>query len=219
MSPRPYRMVSRQASAERTRARVLRVARTLLTSGREPGGLTLDRVAKRAGVARMTVYHQFGSRRGLLEAVFDSFAEGGDLPGQMAAAFREPDPLAALDRLVSAFARFWSGGRRAIRRVHALAVLDPELGRAVEARNARRREAIAVLVERVARRYGKPVPGERAEVEKVLQVLTSFEIFDALAGPGGALEEYVPSVQRLARAVLGVRAGLRRRSLERRNDL
>lgn len=206
MTPRPYRMISRQESADRTRGRVLRAARALLTGRGGSGRFSLDAVALRAGVTRMTVYDQFGSRRGLLEAVFDSFAEGGRLPELLPAAFRRPDPLEALDRLVAAFAGFWSSGRRAIRRVHALAVLDPELGRAVEARNARRREAIAVLVERVSRRYGKPVPRERAEVEKLLHVLTSFETFDALAGAKGELEDWVPAVQRLARAVLGVRA-------------
>src|SRR2546430_11163673 len=82
MSPRPYRLGRRQPAAQRTRARVLRAARELLTAraGAEP--FSVDAVARRAGVARMTVYHQFGSRRGLLEALFDSFAVGGELPAR-----------------------------------------------------------------------------------------------------------------------------------------
>jgi AcrR family transcriptional regulator len=39
----------------------------------------LESVAKAAGVTRLTVYNQFGSRRGPLEAVFDHFAERGRL--------------------------------------------------------------------------------------------------------------------------------------------
>src|SRR5207245_1460576 len=68
MSPRPYRLGRRQPAAQRTRARVLRAARELLTAraGAEP--FSVDAVARRAGVARMTVYHQFGSRRGSLAA-------------------------------------------------------------------------------------------------------------------------------------------------------
>src|SRR2546427_12681953 len=86
MSPRPYRLGRRQPAAQRTRARVLRAARELLTAraGAEP--FSVDAVARRAGVARMTVYHRFGSRRGLVEGLFDSFAAGGELPGGLAAA-------------------------------------------------------------------------------------------------------------------------------------
>src|SRR5947209_1545880 len=64
MSPRPYRLGRRKPAAQRTRARVLRAARELLTAraGAEP--FSVEAVARRARVARMTVYHQFGSRRG-----------------------------------------------------------------------------------------------------------------------------------------------------------
>ena len=73
MSPRPYRLGRRRPAAERTRARVLRAARALLTAraGAEP--FSVEAVARRAGVARMTVYHQFGSRRGLQH--YQEFAE------------------------------------------------------------------------------------------------------------------------------------------------
>src|SRR2546430_780514 len=160
MSPRPYRLGRRRPAAQRTRARVLRAARELLTAraGAEP--FSVDAVARRAGVARMTVYHQFGSRRGLLEALFDSFAAGGELPAHLAAAFQRPDPLDSLADVVAAFARFWDAGRLWIRRVRALGVLDPELGDAVEARHARRREVVRVVVERLGQRYGRPAaPG------------------------------------------------------------
>src|SRR6266480_3474396 len=180
MSPRPYRLGRRRPAAERTRARVLRAARALLTAraGAEP--FSLEAVARRAGVARMTVYHQFGSRRGLLEALFDSFAA-----------------------VVVAFARFWDAGRPWIRRVRALGVLDPELGDAVEARNARRREVVRVLVERLGRRYGRPALAERAQAEELLYTLTSFETFDMLAGPKRKLPEVAGEVLFLARAAVG----------------
>src|SRR5881296_2997728 len=145
MSPRPYRLGRRKPAADRTRARVLRAARELLAARAGAQPFSVDAVARRAGVARMTVYHQFGSRRGLLEALFDSFAAGGELPGHLAAAFP----------------RFWDAGRLWIRRVRALGVLDPELGDAVEARNARRREVVRVVVERLGQRYGRPAPEGR----------------------------------------------------------
>src|SRR5207302_8810095 len=141
MSPRPYRLGRRQPAAQRTRARVLRAARELLTAraGAEP--FSVDAVARRAGVARMTVYHQFGSRRGLLEALFDSFAAGGELPAHLAAAFQRPAPLESLGDVVAAFARLGEAGRPWIRPVSAPAHWGPGLATAADARPARPRAA------------------------------------------------------------------------------
>jgi Transcriptional regulator len=143
MTPRPYRQGRRQLAAQKTRAKVLRAARSLLT-GRGTERFSLDAVAERAGVARMTVYYQFRSRRGLIEALFDSFAEGGELPEQVGVAFQQSDPDQVLAGVVSAFAHFWQAGRTWVRRVRALGVLDAELGAAIEARNARRRQVMRI---------------------------------------------------------------------------
>src|SRR3989441_6553538 len=200
MSPRPYRLGRRQPAAQRTRARVLRAARELLTAraGAEP--FSVDAVARRAGVARMTVYHQFGSRRGLLEALFDSFAAGGELPAHLAAAFQRPDPLDSLADVVAAFARFWDAGRLWIRRVRALGVLDPELGDPVAAGHVRRREVVRVGVERLGQRYGRPGPVEREQGEARLYALTSFESSVRLVDPWRKLPEVADEGRCLDRA-------------------
>src|SRR2546430_7635973 len=92
MSPRPYRLGRRKPAAQRTRARVLRAARELLTAraGAEP--FSVEAVARRARVARMTVYHQVGSRPGLPEALFDSLAPRGEPPAHPAAPVPRPRP-------------------------------------------------------------------------------------------------------------------------------
>ena len=74
MSPRPYRLGQRQVAADETRARVLAAARDQLA---KETSFSIDAVARRADVARMTVYYQFGSKRGLLEALFDLLAARG----------------------------------------------------------------------------------------------------------------------------------------------
>jgi AcrR family transcriptional regulator len=210
MSPRPYQLGRRKAAADRTRAKVLRAARALLT-GKGAERFSLDAVAERAGVARMTVYYQFGSRRGLIEALFDSFAEGGELPEHLAVAFQRPDPLDTLVDVVDAFAKFWDAGRPWIRRVRALGVLDKELGDAVEARNGRRRLVVETVLERMEQRYGRPGAKSRSEVEDLLYTLTSFETFDAIAGPHRRLIDAAPSVLKLAMSAVGGRAAARRR--------
>src|SRR6266568_3032806 len=123
MSPRPYRLGQRQMITEQTRTRILAAARELLMERSGFSSFSLDAVARQADVARMTVYHQFGSKIGLLEALCDSLAAYGGIE-QLAAAFRRPDPLEALDDYIGVFGRFWDSDRLVTRRLRGLAALD-----------------------------------------------------------------------------------------------
>src|SRR5260370_38951822 len=92
MSPRPYRLGQRKVLTEQARARILTAARELLMASDGFSGFSIDAVARQADVARMTVYHQFGSKIGLLEALSDSLAAHGGME-QLASAFRPQEPL------------------------------------------------------------------------------------------------------------------------------
>ena len=126
MSPRPYRLGQRQKATEQTRARILAAARELLLTSDAFSGFSIDAVARQADVARMTVYHQFGSKIGLLEALSDSLAAHGGME-QLANAFRQPDPLKALDEFITVFSRFWQSDRLVTRRLRALSALRSRL--------------------------------------------------------------------------------------------
>jgi len=90
MSPRPYRLGLRETAVEATRGRIIEAACELLASGGF-GAFTIDTVARVADVSRMTVYNQFGSKAGLLEAIFDWVAERGDVR-RLGEAAGHPDP-------------------------------------------------------------------------------------------------------------------------------
>jgi AcrR family transcriptional regulator len=203
VTPRPYHLGRRQTAVDRTRARILKAARALLVA-RGNGEFGIDAVARRARVTRATVYHQFGSRPRLLEALFDELAaEGGmwDLP----AAFRHPDPDEALARFVQTFGRFWTAHRPLQRRLLALAALDPGLDRALSARQEWRRQGLRVLVGRLSERHRLP----RAVLDETIDVLftlTSFHTFDGLAGATRTPAAVAPVVLRLARRALGLPA-------------
>src|SRR6202022_2955722 len=122
MSPRPYRLGQRQLAADETRTRILDAARDQLA---KETSFSIDAVARRADVARMTVYYQFGSKRGLLEALFDLLAARGGLH-QLPSAFQQSDPRVALERLIEIFARFWSSDRLLLRGIRAMAGLHPQ---------------------------------------------------------------------------------------------
>ena len=163
MSPRPYRLGRRKAAVEDTRARILAGARDVLG---EHGfaGFTIDAVADRAGVARMTVYYQFDSKGALLDALLDALAAGSLVDRLHASLGRAGpvtriDPLDALDEFIAAFVGFWASDRVVIRRLRSLAGLDPEVEAAVSARDAKRRAGLRVLVIRLIETHGQPGRG------------------------------------------------------------
>ena len=187
-------MGRRQAAVDATRARIVAAARRLLLA-RRPGEFSLEAVARRARVTRMTVYHRFGSRRALLEALFDELAAEGGM-GDLRNAFRQPDPEQALAHYITTFGRFWTSGRVIHRRLRAQGVLDPELGRALAARQEWRRQGLRVIARGLVQR-----PAE--DLIDLLFTLTSFETFDTLAGGARTPAQVTPVVLRLARAALG----------------
>jgi AcrR family transcriptional regulator len=202
MSPRRYCLGQRHAAADQTRARILAAARELLTTSGSIAGFTVDAVARQAGVARMTVYHQFGSKRGLLEALFDDVAARGQI-GRLAEVFAQPDPLVALSEFIATFGRFWGSDRLIFRRLGGLKALDPDFAQGLAARDERRRAGLRVLLRRLGERPG-PAAVSFDEAVDVVHALTSFETFDALAGATRRPEQVTALVQCLVRRALGL---------------
>ena len=180
-------MQARQQAQQLARARTLEAACALLAA---PGGeLSLEAVAAAAGVTRVTVYNQFGSRPGLLLAVFAELGQRMRAE-RIQAAMREPEPRRALELVVRESARAWQRQRDAVKKVFALAVLDPELGREVKKAEKARRAGVVYLAQRLAAAGALGRGVSVAEASALLGALTSFQAFEALsaAGAGAALE-------------------------------
>jgi AcrR family transcriptional regulator len=160
MARRTYSSPVRDAAAAARRAQVLEVAERLLREADNAAAVAMETVAAAAGVTRLTVYKQFGSRRGLLEAVFDHRAAQGGL-SRLPEAMAIDDPRQGLDRLVEIFCAFW-GGDPAVGRLQAMAASDPEFAETVDARNERRRQAIQVLLARIGGPERIPKSGNQA---------------------------------------------------------
>lgn len=204
MNARTYTLKTRADASRRTRDRILTAARELLASDEGVGGFGLEAVARAAGVTRATVYNQFGSKRGLVEALSDDLATRAQIGARLGAAFASADALVALDSLIAAFAHFWTGDRVIIRRLHGIAALDPEIGRSDAERNARRRDALIAILSRLRAERGVPVEGALEPTAALLQMLTGFEAMDQLAGDARTPTDVVPVIQRLAREALGL---------------
>jgi AcrR family transcriptional regulator len=200
MSPRRYRMGKRTAAASETRSRILEAARQLLAREAETN-LTMEAIARRADVARLTIYYQFKSRPGLLEALYDYLAMRGNMR-RMAEVFHEPDPAVAVDKLIRTFVGFWSSDPLVIRRLRGMAALDPEIGQGIRSRDARRKHAAVEIVRRTAAMGKKLTPEQQNLAADVLSMLTSFESYDALAKAGYLPEQIAAIAGRLAHFAL-----------------
>jgi AcrR family transcriptional regulator len=204
MSPqagkRGYRSPKRDSAAEKTRARILSAANRQLRSAKGLQGLSLESVAAQAGVTRLTVYNQFGSRRGLLEAVFNDVAFRGGLY-RLPEAMAERDPRTALARLIGIFCEFWYFNRRMVGQVMGAAVADPRLERAIRERNERRRKLLTVILKRFEGAEQAP-PEVFDEVVDALFVLTSHAVFAGLAAKDRSVEAVCRMVQDLAMRTL-----------------
>lgn len=199
---RPYRSSLRSSAVSANRQRVLDAASRLLEEAQAQ--VSMEAVAKAAGVSRLTIYKQFSSRRGLLEAVFDDHAMRGGIK-QLISATENPDPLAGLDTVVDILCDFWAA-HPLIARLQDAARADPELARALESRQERRREAMDALVGRIVHTARR-----RADAVDLIAALVSPPTFRAMS-QGRSAKRVAALLKNACRAVLGEFSGLRQQS-------
>jgi len=196
VNPRPYQSPSRDAAASRTRDRIVASAAAILGRAKGIDEFSLEAVAKKAGVTRLTVYNQFGSRRALLEAVFDERAVRGGLH-RLVEAMATSDPHDALLQVIAIFCEFWTFDPGALGLLHAAGASDPDLALSVGERNERRRRLLAALVRRMAHQGRTRAKAER-ELIDTLFALTSFWFFSQLATGGRTATATCRIIQELA---------------------
>ena len=185
MSPRNYRLGRREEAVKRTRASILTAARDLLASGGR-NGLSAGAVARGAGVSRITVYNQFGSKEGLLREL----AEGAR-PRRSGV----PAPADSREEL-----------RRQIFEASSMWASDPALFRGLPATARGELEPPGqdrALAERLAA-TGQLRPGcSIKEAEDVIGAVTSFAVFDRLHRDGRRSTAAVSEILlRMAAAIL-----------------
>jgi len=179
VTSRQYEQKARAEDAERTRMRIIEaVFERLRKAPAEP--VSIDRIARMAGVARSTVYAIFGSRPGLFEAVGNELADrSGYAP--LVEAKHQPDARDHLRVALRAASEMLAANRDIYRALHSMAQLDEEaVGGAVGEIEAERSRGMARLAGRLAQQ-GHLRPGLGAKgAERILWVLCSFESFDLL---------------------------------------
>jgi AcrR family transcriptional regulator len=200
VATRRYEQRVRAEQADQTKRAILdAVGRRLREAPTEP--LSLDQVARLAGVARSTIYLVFGSRAG----VFDAFAQDlwarTGLPA-LTKAVADPDARGHLRGGITAASRMYDGDLGIYRVLHAMGRLDPDSVGGALATMERERGGGMEFVARHLAEDGILADGITVdEATNVLWVLCSFEAFDLLRTDRGlslddAIETIVTSAER-----------------------
>jgi AcrR family transcriptional regulator len=116
-----------------------------------------------AGVNRLTVYNQFGSRTALIEAVLDQVV------GR--------DRMYRLQASITTTCAFREAERSLLRRLNATAYQDPAIAELLARRESWRRDQSAAVL---AKSEDAPTRDYKEEAADVLTAVTSFPTYDRL---------------------------------------
>lgn len=176
---RKYEQRLRAESAEETRRRILDAfADQLREAPTEP--VSLDHVAKRARVARSTIYTVFGSRAGLFDAFVDDLWARTGLDS-LTEAVQNPDARLHMRDGITTAARMYAADLSIYRVLFSLGHLDPEaVGGAIAKIEDERAGGMAHLARRLQEDGLLRSDVSVEQATDMLWVFCSFESFDAL---------------------------------------
>jgi AcrR family transcriptional regulator len=155
VNPRPYRSSLRSDQARQTRRRIRDAADALFLE-RGYTDVSMDEIAKAAGVARQTVFTTFGSKAKLLKEVIDVRLVGDDEPlavGDRAAAKRilaSTDPVDAIRRQAKLAVEIAERAVPMWPALSAAAAVDDEMADILHAYEAGQYEGMGTIVDVVA---------------------------------------------------------------------
>jgi AcrR family transcriptional regulator len=197
MATRRYQQRVRAESAEQTRRDILdAVYEELRAAPSRP--VSVDRIARNAGVARSTVYVVFGSRAGLFDAFTADLLERGGFE-RVLRAIADPDPRVTVRGGITGGVHTMAAHRDVFRALISMSAVDPDaVGGAFQREEERRARGMLWLARRLKRagalREGLGVKG----AADLLWILTSFDAFDLLYSGRGL------AADRVARELVGI---------------
>jgi AcrR family transcriptional regulator len=179
VTSRKYEQRLRAEGAEQTRRRILdAMYEQLREAPSEP--VSVDHVARMAGVARSTVYVIFGSRAGLFDALGADLLERGGLE-RLVEAVADPDARESMRGGLRTGSEMFAGNRDVLRALHSMAQLDEgAVGGAIQRIEERRARGMIRLARRLARQKALRPDVDTKFAAHLLWVLASFDTFDAL---------------------------------------
>jgi len=190
VATRRYEQRLRADAAEETRRGILdAVYEELRTAPSRP--VSLDRVAKAAGVSRSTIYLVFGSRAGLFTALTTELWWERSGFEKVVEAVAHPDAREHLRAGIDAGVRVHAAHRAVFRALFSMGQLDADaIGDAIAAVEQNRAGGMTHLAERLAEQDALRPDLSVEDAAHILWLLTGFDAFDQLfTGRGLAVDE------------------------------
>jgi AcrR family transcriptional regulator len=137
---------------------------------------TMDELAAASGVSRATVFNRFGSKLGVLQALYTRCVESPEMR-VVREAFALEDPVLSLEAVIEAACAMWEAHGFIQEQIQAIVILEPEASALLEQQKDEQRADLQDLTRRLAR-AGRLRPGQgEARVTATLHMLTSLESF------------------------------------------
>jgi AcrR family transcriptional regulator len=179
LTTRKYEQRIRAETAEQTRRRILDAVYERLREA-PAEAVSVDRVARMAGVARSTVYLIFGSRAGLFDALGADLLQRGGFDRLMEAV-AHPDAREGVRGGIRVGVTMYAAHRDVLRVLFSMAQLDADaVGGAVQRMEDGRAGGMAYLARRLVDQGVLRPDVSVDEAAELLWVLTSFDGFDLL---------------------------------------
>jgi AcrR family transcriptional regulator len=197
---RKYEQRLRAEAAEQTRRRILdAVYQRLHDAPTTP--VSVEQVARAAGVSRSTVYLVFGSRAGLFDALTEDLWQRAGFQ-QVVDAVADPDARRHLRGGIAGGVRVFAAHRDVFRALFSMAELDADaVGRAIARIEENRAGGMTHLAQRLAEQDLLRADVSVDQAADLLWLLTSFDSFDQLytgrkLSPGDTAELLVTAAER-----------------------
>src|SRR5579859_1765050 len=198
---RTYTLHKRAQMATDTRLSIVEATRTLLAETGYPD-ISLDDIARKAGVSRQTIYVQFGSKSGVLQAVGEHI-EHAALEDLIPTLLQASNPVEALRGGLERVVNFYERNAQVLRNLHAQTVYDASYAAVWRDKQQEIWSNTRRLVEWLDREGCLAAAWSVEEATDWFWAASSFESYHQLVGERGwTAEQFVQRIMQLVEKTL-----------------